>query len=138
MSTPVTASVPNTSSITVDACAQIVEAATKSCVAAPVLPQSTITQPNWDAMANSFAGLSNAIAWGGLILTVILFFAGLGWGKVIMRNAEKEARDEARQCMAQWIAENAASEVRLAVDKIIGSSLNGNGANRVDDFGEQE
>lgn len=103
MSAPVVVSTPAAvPSMTVEACSRMVEAATHSCAAAPV------GQPNWDAMANSFASLSTAIAVAGVLLTFIFFFGGLAWGKYIGR----EAKEEARQCVEEWLKKEAPKVAR--------------------------
>ncbi|MCW1985001.1 UNVERIFIED_ORG: hypothetical protein M2348_000712 [Sphingomonas sp. R1F5B] len=93
----------------ISACGKIVETATRACAAPP--PNPDAAQPNWDAMANSFASLSTAIAWGSVILAVIIFIAGLAWGKIVVATAEREAREMAQACaaahIAKWLAEDA-------------------------------
>jgi hypothetical protein len=124
-------------SITIDACSKMLEAAAKSC--ASTQPPSA---PNWDAMANSFASLSTAIAWGSVVVAIMAFFGALTWGKVVTMRAEKEAREEAKKCAKElidkWLADEAPGIIRERVDLIIDATLGaGNDAKAADDIGKE-
>ncbi|WP_156347771.1 MULTISPECIES: hypothetical protein [unclassified Sphingomonas] len=54
-------------------------------------------------MANSFASLSNAFAWGSLILALVAVFAAFAWGKIVTARAENEARDMAKAAVEEWL-----------------------------------
>ena len=114
----------------VDACVRIVEAGAKSCAAAvpavsAVVP--TAADPQWDALANSFASLSNAFAWGSLLLAVIAIVSAGAWGWFVKGWAEKEAKKEAKECTQKfietWLAEEAPQIVRRHVDVLRNTSL---------------
>lgn len=97
--------------ITAAACTRIVEAASQSCHVPAVqnaIPQAAPANPNWDAIAIALTSQSNAIAFGAVVLAVIVAIAGVGWGVIITRNAEREARNEAQK-EARAVAE---SEIR--------------------------
>lgn len=96
--------------IPVSACMKVIEAATQSCRPATLALATvgpTPAQPNWDAMATSFASLSNAFAWGSLILTLLTIFAGFTWGKIVTAGAEKEARKMAEAEVKRWLNDEA-------------------------------
>lgn len=128
-------------SIPVDACSKMVESATRSCqplVAAA--PEQA--NPNWDAMATSFASLSNAFAWGSIILAVVAIIAALAWGKSVTASAEKEARDMAKSCaedyIKKWLAEQAPGIIRERVDLIMDATLGpGDDAKAADELGKE-
>lgn len=109
------------------ACTKIVEAATKSCAAQTQPPPAPPSQPNWDAMANSFASLSTALTWGSILLAVIAIISGLAWGWVVAKRAENEARTEAKNCaqavIDQWLADEAPKIVRAHVEYLRNTSL---------------
>jgi len=128
-------------SIPVDACSKMVESATRSCqpliAAAPEQ-----ANPNWDAMATSFASLSNAFAWGSIILAVVAIIAALAWGKIVTASAEKEARDMAKSCaedyIRKWLAEQAPGIIRERVDLIMDATLGaGDDAKAADELGKE-
>lgn len=120
VSTP--AAVP---SMAVEACARMVDAAAKSCIAPGAQPAAA--QPNWDAMATAIAQQSNAIAWGAIFLTVILFLAGIAWGQIVVVRAEKEAREIAEKAAREEAVKVAAQEVRDIAQVYFGKQ-NGTGA----------
>lgn len=110
--------------ISADTCVRLVETATRTCQ--PVASaQPTGSTPNWDAMANSFASLSNAFAWGSLLLALIAVFATIGWGYVVKVWAEREAREEARRCTTEeaersvkkWLDEEALPLLRREMEE---------------------
>lgn len=127
--------------IPADVCVKVVEAATRSCL--PVAP-SPLAQasPNWDAMATAIASQSNAIAWGALVLAVIVVIAGIAWGKIITNRAEREARSMAKASaddyIQAWLSEKAPGLVRERVDFILDATL-GSGDDNVaaDDIGKE-
>lgn len=117
MPAPVVVSTPAAvPSMAVEACARMVDVAAKSCIAPGAQP--AVAQPNWDAMATAIAQQSNTIAVIGLFVTLILFIGGFAWGKIIVRDAEQEARAEARQCVERWIKEEGVKVAKEAAAKV--------------------
>lgn len=117
----------------------MVEAVTRSCT--PAAPLTQPVQPNWEALANSFASLSTAIAWGSLIVAIIAVVAALAWGKMVTDRAEKEARAEAEQCARKitdkWLAEEAPAIIRRHLDNLQDATIgNGNDAKAADEIGK--
>lgn len=109
-------------------CERFVNAAARACpnpAASVVSP--TAPQPEWDALANSFASLSSAFAWGSLLLALIAILAAAGWGYLVKRWAEQEARKEAAECvkrqMDKWLAEEAPQIIRQNVEYLQNASL---------------
>lgn len=106
-------------------CERIVNAATSHCAAVggPVPAHD----PPWDALANSFASLGAAFAWGSLLLALIAVLAGVGWGFLVKVWAEREARKEAADCvkrqMDKWLAEEAPAIIRQHVENLQNASL---------------
>ena len=93
------------SQIPVSVCERLVEAATKPCPAPAVAPPLSVApQPEWDALANSFASLGVALTWGGLILGLLAIIAGFAWSKIVRRDAEEEARTAAKECVDKSLA----------------------------------
>jgi len=88
--------------ISADVCGKMVEAATRSCQPIISVPPEQ-ANPNWDAMAASFASLSNAFAWGSLILALVAVFAGFTWGRIITARAEREAVKMAEAEVRKWL-----------------------------------
>jgi hypothetical protein len=104
--------------------------------------QPAPAQPNWDALANSFASLSLAFTVGSIILGVIAVISAIGWGYVVTVRAEKEARKEASECakvlMDKWLAEEAPKIVRQHVDNLQNASLGAtNDAEAADEMGKE-
>ena len=95
-------------SVGVDACAQIVTAATHTCPAvAPVAePQ------HFDALAATFGALANALTLGAIIIAVLIALVGFAWGRFIASEATDEAvkavREEvervAEGIMNEWLS----------------------------------
>lgn len=83
---------------------KVVEAASQSCQASAA-PQVAPANPNWDAIAVSLTSQSNSIAFGAVVLTAIFAIAGLAWGQIITRNAEREAREMAEKEAKKWLSE---------------------------------
>lgn len=80
----------------------MVEAATRSCQ--PMISTSPEqASPNLDAIAAALTSQSNAIAWGAVVLAVIVASAGIAWGKIITMNAEREAREMAEKEVKKWL-----------------------------------
>lgn len=120
--TPLTAA-QNEPSMAVEACSKMVEAATKSCVAAP----QQAGDPNWDAMATSFSSLSLAFTWGTIILAVIALIGAIAWGWFVKGWAEKEARIEAEKCATatinEWLSKEAPQIIRRHVEYLNDTSV---------------
>lgn len=124
-----------------NACTKMVEAATRSCSTPPPTTAPTAAQPNWDAIANSFASLSVALTWGTILLAIGAVVAGVAWGKHIARTAENEARTEARRCAEQfiqeWLSRDAPGIIRSHVDNLRNATLgDGNDDAAADALGE--
>ena len=127
--------------VTAEICSKMVESATRSCQPIIAMPPEQ-SNPNWDAMATSFASLSSAFAWGSLILAVIAIVAGLAWGKIVTATAEREAKRMAKDCaddyINTWLAEKAPGIIRERVDLILDATLgSGNDAKAADDLGKE-
>jgi hypothetical protein len=73
--TPLNA-VQNVPLLPTETCLELVETVAKSCAAS----SERVSEPNWDAMANSFASLSSAFTWGTIILAVIALIGAIAWG----------------------------------------------------------
>ncbi|HEX4694208.1 hypothetical protein [Sphingomonas sp.] len=71
-------------------------------------------------MANSFASLSTAIAWGSVIFALIGIVAGIAWGKIVTIQAENEARTEAKRAanelIKEWLSNQAPAIIRAHVE----------------------
>lgn len=113
-------------------CERLVNAAHASCQvstasgASASLPAGQ-PQPEWDALANSFASLSAALAWGSILLAIIALIIAIGWGLLVKVWAEREAQKEAAECvkklMEKWLAEEAPGIIRQHVENIQNASL---------------
>lgn len=106
--------------INADVCGKMVEAATHSCQPMISVPPNQ-GNPNWDALAVSLTSQSNAIAWGAVILAVIVAVAGIAWGRIITMNAEQEARREAQTAAeseaVKWLAEEGLPFIRREMEE---------------------
>ena len=135
-------SVAQSDAITLKACAQMVESATRACQPMISIPPEQ-ANPNWDALAVSLTSQSNAIAWGAVVLGVIVAVVGWAWGKTIAADAEREARAMAKSCaeeyIAKWLAEKAPGIIRERVDFINDATLgSGDDAKAAKDLGEAQ
>lgn len=102
--------------ISADTCVRLVETATRTCQ--PVASaQPTGSTPNWDAMANSFASLSNAFAYGSLLLAFVATLAAIGGGFMVKIWAGRLAIDEAQRCAKKWLEEEAPPLIRREVEE---------------------
>lgn len=134
MPAPVVVSTPApVPSMAVEACARMVDAAAKSCTAPGAQP--VVAQPNWDGMATAIAQQSNAIAFGGVVLTVIFFVAGFSWGRIITGIAAKAAKEEANRYAEQWLKEEAPTILRQISENISGTTLADGNGNAAEDIG---
>lgn len=127
--------------LSADVCSKMVESATRACQPLLSLPPEQ-ANPNWDAMAASFASLSNAFAWGSIILAVIAVIAALAWGKVVTATAEKEAKSMAKSCadeyIKEWLAKEAPGIIRQRVDFILDATLGfGDDTTAADEIGKE-
>ena len=122
MPAPVVVSTPAPApSMAVEACARMVDVAAKSCHAPGAQP--VVAQPNWDAMATAIAQQSNVLALWAVCLTVILFGAGLAWGKIVVIIAEKEAREEAAKVAREEARIHAKREAQHQFTKFMAEEL---------------
>jgi hypothetical protein len=107
-------------------CERFVNVAARSC-AAPAQSAPVPHEPPWDALANSFASLSAAFAWGAILLALIAIVAAVGWGFLVRHWAEREARVEADECvkrlMDKWLVDEAPQIVRKHVELLQNTSL---------------
>jgi membrane protein involved in colicin uptake len=108
-------------------------------------------------MANSFASLSAALAWGATIFALIVFVVGLTWMNIVVGRAEREARkvaeteakkiaemearQEAKACaeayIKKWLAEEAGNIVRRHVELLADATLGaGDDGKAADEIGE--
>ena len=90
----------------------------------------------------SLTSQSNAITFGSVVLAIIVAIAGLAWGRVVTRNAEREARDMAKTCaeayIAEWLAKEAPGIIREHVELIMDATLgSGNDAAAADEIGKE-
>lgn len=116
--------------ITLDACARMVEASSNASKA-QTADMTSAASPNWDAIANSFASLSVALAYISILLAIVAIISAIGWGYVVTVRAEKEARKVARECAKEcanelinrWLAEEASAMIRTNVDNLQNASL---------------
>lgn len=127
----------------ISACGKIVETATRTCDVSPastMVPQSP-AQPNWDALANSFASLSAAFAWGSIVLGLIAVLAAIAWGKIVTMIAEKEAREEAKRCantyIRKWLVEEAPGIIQRHLELLNDATMgSGSDSQAADQIGE--
>ncbi|MFJ6025314.1 hypothetical protein ACIQC9_12055 [Brevundimonas sp. NPDC092305] len=104
---------------------------------APVVEQ----QPNWDALATSLALVGTGLTIGGLVLALAAIIVGFAWAKLVKRDAEEEARKEARACverlMVEWRANELPALVRQNVEIILNASAgDANDLDAADRMGE--
>lgn len=128
--------------IDVGICERLIDAATRPCPVAVQATSSLAPQPEWDALANSFASLSSAFSWGALLLGVLALLGGIAWARLIKRDAEEEARAAAKECvtkmMEAWLANEAPQIIRRHVENLQDASLGAtNDAAAADEMGEE-
>jgi len=131
---------PNPSpSISLEACGKLLGAAQSACAASPQVAGSST--PNWDALANSFASLSAALAWGAFLLAVISVLAAVGIGAYVLRQSRKLARRVARQeaqvRVEEWLRDEAPKAIRLSLEELTQSSQSGIRTAAADGIGEE-
>lgn len=130
---------PPPQTVPMDICVKMVDAAAQNCV----IPEQTVTAaPNWDAMATSLASLSNAFAWGSLIIAVLAFFAALAWGRIVTERAEREAKAMAKACADEyikaWLADEAPKVIRERIDFLLDATTgDGDDAKAADEMGRE-
>ena len=113
---------------TIDAatCERFVNAASRSCTLS-AQPAPAVHEPPGDALANSFASLSAAFAWGSILLALIAIVAAIGWGFLVRHWAEREARAEAAECvkklMDKWLVDEAPQIISKHVELLQSASL---------------
>lgn len=132
---------PAMAQIPADLCSHMVNAAARSCEPLPPIV-SAPPNPNWDAMATSFASLSNAFAWGSVLLGAIAIIAALAWGRAVGVSAEREAKKMAKECadsyIQSWLSKEAPGIIRERVDFILDATLGpGDDAKAADDIGKE-
>jgi hypothetical protein len=84
-------------------------------------------------MANSFASLSAAFAWGTLAFGIVAFLAALGWGYFIRHWAKEEARKAAKEevelvaegIMNEWLTTTGMALLRQASQMSQPATANG-------------
>lgn len=130
--------------IPISACERLLEAATKPCPAAAVVtpPVVEAPQPEWDALASSFASIGNAFAMGSLLIGVVTLLAGIGWGLWVKKWAEDAAKDEAKKhakaLVEEWCRTEAPQIARRHVDFLMNTSLgNTDDVEAADEIGEE-
>lgn len=120
--------------VTANACARLVEAAAQSCASRPSVTTAAVPpqpQPEWDAIASSFASLGTAFAWGSLLLGIVALLGGIAWGFVVKAKAEAEARavatQVAQECVEvlvnKWLTEKAPQIIRENVELLGNATL---------------
>lgn len=110
-----------TPQIPISVCERLIEAASRPCpvpVAAPAAPQ-----PEWDALANSFASLGAAFAWGSLIFALIALLGGIAWAKLVRGQAKDEAKRCAEETVREWLNKEAPGIIRQHIDLLKDTSL---------------
>lgn len=110
--------------IPVSACQSLVQAATRPCpapAAAPSVPMAP--QPEWDALANSFASLGAAFAWGALVFALIALLGGIAWAKLVRGQAKEEAKRCAEETVREWLNKEAPGIIRQHLDLLRDTSL---------------
>ena len=113
--------------IDVGVCERFVDAARHECPAPVASTTAASSPPEWDALANSFASLSNTLAGMSLLVGVIALLAGIGWGLWVKKWAEDtakvEAKAHARALVEEWCRTEAPQIVRRHLDNLQNASL---------------
>ena len=125
--------------ISVSVCERLIEAASRPCPApVEVSPVSGAPEPEWDALANSFASLGSAFAWGALVFALIALLGGVTWGYLVREQAKEEAKRCAEEAVREWLEKQAPALVRQQVDWIRDTSIGaGDDAKAADDIGKE-
>lgn len=108
------------------ACERLVGVAAKACPAAAApatTPVPTAPQPEWDALASSFASLGAALAWGSVIFALIALVGGIAWAKLVRGQAKDEAKRCAEESVKEWLAKEAPQIIRQHVEWLRDTSL---------------
>lgn len=132
-----------TSKIDAAMCERLVNTVAGHCVGATSSPPpQSQPPPEWDALANSFASLSAALAWGSILLALIAIVAAIGWGFLVRHWAEREARAEAAECvkklMDKWLVDEAPQIIRKHVELLQNASLGEDGdGEAADEMGKE-
>ncbi|MEW6598653.1 MAG: hypothetical protein AB1429_14295 [Pseudomonadota bacterium] len=99
-------------------CAVLAAKTQGQCVAAAATAANT-AQPKFDALAAAFGGLSVSVAIGAvvigvlaIVITVVVTIVGYQWGKVVVREAKADARDEARRLISDFLRTEAPRIIR--------------------------
>jgi hypothetical protein len=129
-----------TASNGLDSCVRIVEAACAASRAAPAADPPPANNPNWDAMAVSFASIANGLTWGSIFLAFLAVVVGITWGHIIVSRAETEARDAAKKCAKessdQWMKENAPDIIAQHLELLRGARASNGDGEAADKIGE--
>ena len=118
-------------------CAQMVDAAAKSCQPAAAPPPVAES-----GVADSLAALSTAFTFGSILLAIVVLLAGFAWGKIVAASAEKEAKKAAKECaeayIQDWLSKEAPGIIRRRVDFILDATLgDGDDAAAADEIGKE-
>jgi hypothetical protein len=119
--------------IPANTCAQMVEAAARSCQ-----PMISMAPEPANTTADSLAALSTAFTYGSMLLAVVVLLAGYAWAKFVAHEAGEMAKTDARNYIDKWLAEEAPGIIRERVDLINDATLgSGNDDTAADDLGAQ-
>jgi len=107
------------------ACATMVEAASKSCVASAnaVAPGAIQATPDWNAIATGLAMQANAISVTAAVLAIFALITAIAWAIFVRKSAKDEARKAAEEEMKkeapniinQWLTTEGIAIMRQAL-----------------------
>lgn len=124
-------------------CERLVSAAANHCAPAASVPQQVQAAPpqqaNFDALAASFAALSNSLTVISILIALIAIIAAGAWGYLVKQWAEKAALEEAKKCvsdyMKTWGRDDApglvAAHMRILTDASVGDICDGHAADAI-------
>jgi hypothetical protein len=113
----VTATAEGTS-VPVNLCVQMVEAASRSCqLPTSIAPNTPVAPDAVNNTADSLAALSTAFTYGSILLAIVALIGAVAWGFVVKGWAEREARDEAERCTKKWIEEEGFPMLRRQMEE---------------------
>lgn len=118
--------------IPVSACQSLIEAVDKPCPVSTATPP-TAGQPEWDALANSFASLGVALTWVSLFFALIALIGGIAWAKLVRGQAKEEAKRCAEDSVREWLAKEAPQIIRQHVEWLRDTSLGGDNDDKAAD-----
>lgn len=84
-------------------------------IAAPSIAPKVPSNPSFDALAASFGGLAVAVTWVAVGITglaILMAAIGFAWGRVVVREAKEDAREEANRLISEWLRDEAPRIIR--------------------------